>query len=91
MYGHLGGPVERGQLDHGLCLDLRHARRKSAIGNRPSPLESRCVNRGRSVWMEREWSPNDKQAGGAFVVVRDRESLLQGEGKQPRRVVSQIN
>jgi hypothetical protein len=40
------------------------------------------VNWGRFAQMIREYDPNDVQAGGVSVVVRDRESRLHGEGRQ---------
>jgi hypothetical protein len=52
------------------------------IGIHPTIIEFRYVNRGRSVYMTREYDPNDKQIGGVLVVVRNREILLHGEGAQ---------
>lgn len=40
------------------------------------------VNWGRSAQMPRECAPDDVQAGGASVVVGDRESRLHGEERQ---------
>jgi len=43
------------------------------------------------VRMPRECDPDAPIAGGAPVVVGDRESLLQGEGEQLKELAGQIN
>lgn len=52
------------------------------MGSLLSMSESRPVNRGRSVTDVKGHGSDDALADGAYVVVRDGESPLHGDGKQ---------
>jgi hypothetical protein len=81
MYAGRQGAMGSAQLDHGICDDLRQARRKTATGNLARVVSPAC-ELGKVCTDDKGVVPDDVQAGGAFVVVRGRESRPHGEGRQ---------
>jgi len=74
----------RTQPDRRLYIDLQKARAKIAIGSLLGAFEFNHVKQGSSVWHNRGGALS-RQGDGASVVVRDRESLSHGEGRQLNR------
>ncbi|BCI68771.1 hypothetical protein AAJCM20276_33950 [Acetobacter aceti] len=80
----------RTQPDHGIGIDLRNARKRTATGSLPNALMSSI--RTREGLMEcKGVDPDVHHAGGVPVVVRGRESLPHGEGEQLRLLEVQTN
>lgn len=89
--GHAQGVMGRTQPDHGIGIDLRRARGKTATGNLATTLYVRHMNEGRHGRNAKGVDPDVPHAGGVPVVVRGRESLSHGEGEQFRRLGVQTN
>jgi len=82
MYGVSHGVMGRTQPDHGIGIDLRKAREKTATGNLTNTLEVRHMNEGRHGWNAKGVDPDVHYAGRVPVVVRGGESPSHGEGEQ---------
>ena len=75
------------QPDHGIGIDLRNAREKTATGSLTNTHDVQHMNEGRhdgmhDVLRRKGVDPDVHHAGGVLVVVRGRESLSHGEGEQ---------
>lgn len=85
--GRSRGVMGRTQPDHGIGIDLRNAREKTATGSLTNTYDVQHMKRGKAWRNAKGVDPDDHHAGGVPVVVGGRESLPHipwngGEGEQ---------